>query len=158
MVDAEVSVETTELADVIDRLVEQANGETIRPKAVTLDMVWAKTSNADFANWLRDRKNSRRIPHQFEQCGYVAFRNEANKRDGMWKIGGKRQVVYVQRELSNKEAHDAIQALIEAAPKATVTDLNKAREEKMAETQRQPQTKNDDTERKAQNEDDDTPF
>ena len=98
-------------------------------------MVWSK-ANGDFANWLRDRKNSRRMPHQFEQCGYVAFRNAANKREGMWVIDGKRQVVYVQRELSNREAHDALDELkakIQAAKdkaREGVSDINKYREKK----------------------------
>ena len=39
MVDAEVSRETTELADVIDQLGVMQNGEVERPKAVTIEMV-----------------------------------------------------------------------------------------------------------------------
>jgi hypothetical protein len=163
MVDAEVSVETSELADVIDALgVKQSNGGVERPKAVTVAMVFSEAikSNVEFAAWLRDRKNSRRMPHQFEQCGYRAFRNEANKRDGMWKIGDKRHVVYVQRELSNREANDAINDLKAeeqtAKDKARegVADLNRAREEK---AQRQSQAKAD-ADRKSHDESDDTPF
>lgn len=166
MVDAEVSRETTELADVIDRLGVMQNGEVERPKAVTIEMVISEVIKngvmTDFASWLHERKNGRRIPHLFTDCGYVAFRNEANKREGMWKIGGKRQVVYVQRELSKREAHDAVQALIEKTPSATVTDLEQKRREReeaqRQEARRQSQTKNDGSERNSQDEDDDVPF
>jgi hypothetical protein len=164
MVDAEVAVETNELADLIDALgVKQENGEVERPKAVTVSMILSKAS-LGFSDWLRDRKNSRRIPHQFEQCGYVAFRNDADKRDGQWRIDDKRQVVYVQRELSNREAHDAIRALTAAAQKAAaerekktregVADLDKAREEK---AQHKSHGKTDDC-HKSRDESDDTPF
>jgi hypothetical protein len=166
MVDAEVPRETTELADLIDLLAVMKNGEVERPKVVTIEMVILEGIKnggiTDFASWLSDRKNSRRIPHLFEQCGYVAFRNEADKRDGQWRIGGKRQVVYVQRELSMREAHDAVQALIEAQPSATVTILEqrrRAREEaQRQEAQRQSQTKNDGSERNSQGKGDDVPF
>src|SRR5262249_6089712 len=46
----------------------------------------------EFAEWLGDRKNSRKIPHRMEACGYEPMRNDGAK-DGMWKIGGKRQVL-----------------------------------------------------------------
>ena len=161
MVDAEVSRETTELADVIDRLGVMKNGEVERPKAVTIEMVISEVIKngvmTDFASWLHDRKNSRRIPHLFGDCGYVALRNEADKRDGQWRIAGKRQVVYVQRELSKREAHDAVQALIESKPGATVTNLEQRCRER-EEAQRQSQNKNDGSERNSQDDDDSVPF
>ena len=168
MVDAEVAVETTELADLIDGLgVKQANGEVERPKAVTVSMILSSMVKAgatsSFYEWLRDRKNSRRIPHQFEQCGYVAFRNDADKRDGIWVIDGKRQVVYVQRELTNQEAHNAINELKTVEQRAKnkaregVADINKYREEKAAQA-REPQPRNDEATHKSQADDDDTPF
>jgi Family of unknown function (DUF5906) len=164
MVDAEVPRETTELADLIDQLGVKQNDEVVRPKAVTIAMVINGVGGGtlDFISWLGDRKNSRRIPHLFEQCGYVAFRNEADKRDGQWRLGGKRQIVYVQRELSKLEAHDAVQALIKSQPSATVTDLEQKRrqreEAQRQEARRQSQTKNDGSEHNSQNEDDDVPF
>jgi hypothetical protein len=56
-------------------------------------------SGNDLHEWLKDRKNRRAIPHRFDACGYVPVRNSARK-DGLWIIGGKRQVVYALRALS----------------------------------------------------------
>ena len=107
------------------------------------------------AGWATERTVAASPHLAWRLCGYVAHRNEANKREGMWKIGGKRQVVYVQRELSKREAHDAVQALIKAQPSATVTDMEQKRREREAaqrqEAQRQSQTKNDGSERNSQN-------
>ena len=46
-----------------------------------------------FAEWLRDRRNSRSIPHRFEDCGYVAVSNP-NDTEGRWKISGTRHTLY----------------------------------------------------------------
>jgi hypothetical protein len=76
------------------------------PAAVTLSQL-ASSASEDFAEWLRDRKNSRRIPHRLEECGYVPHRNEAAK-DGLWKVAGRRQAIYVQASLSAAERSAAI--------------------------------------------------
>jgi hypothetical protein len=55
-------------------------------------------ADGDFAVWLRDRRNARRIPHRLEACGYVAVRNDAAK-DGLWKVNGRRQVIYAKSVL-----------------------------------------------------------
>jgi hypothetical protein len=56
-------------------------------------------ADADFALFLRDRKNARRIPHRLEACGYVAVRNEHAKA-GRWKVQGRDVVVYGRATLS----------------------------------------------------------
>jgi hypothetical protein len=58
-----------ELADVLDDLG--------RPDAVTLSDVTNRAAilHLAFADWLRDRRNRRSIPHRFEDCGYVAVSN-----------------------------------------------------------------------------------
>jgi hypothetical protein len=89
IVDASRAPEDAELLDVIDIIGS--------PAALTLAQM-AGRATGDFAEWLRDRKNFRRIPHRLENCGYVAVRNEAAK-DGLWKIEGKRQVIYARAEL-----------------------------------------------------------
>jgi hypothetical protein len=58
------------------------------PNAVTLIQV-QQAASADFQEWLRDRRNRRRIQGRFERCGYVPVRNETAK-DGLWKISGAR--------------------------------------------------------------------
>jgi hypothetical protein len=73
----------------------------------TLAGVIANASQ-EFAEFLRDRKNSRKIPHRFEACGYVPFRN-SDAKDGLWKIGERRQAVYVRADLSFKNQRAAVQ-------------------------------------------------
>jgi hypothetical protein len=74
-----------------------------------------RVQNIDFAEWLRDRKNNRILPHRLEKCGYVAVRNDTEG-SGRWKIGGKRQTVYARFELSNAERYNAIKELQKAEP------------------------------------------
>ncbi len=85
IVDANRAPEDAELADVLDELGKDA---------VTLDMLIAKATG-EIEEWLRDRKNRRVIPHRLEQCGYVPVRNDAAE-DGLFKINGRRQVVYAK--------------------------------------------------------------
>jgi hypothetical protein len=90
--------EDSEMADLIDHLGN--------PNALTLgDIIKTAVDNCDhnFAAWLSDRKNRRAIPHRMDKVGYVSVRNEADKRDGQWKIHGKRQTVYAKSELSFHE-------------------------------------------------------
>jgi len=91
IVDANRAPEDAELADVLDRMGN--------PDVVTVAEVILETSDESFADWLRDRKNRRLIPHRFEQVGYVPVRNDGAG-DGLWKVRGKRQVVYAKAELS----------------------------------------------------------
>jgi len=79
IVDASRSPEDAEMADALDGL--------RWPATATIAEVIAKASS-EFGEWLRDRKNARRIPHRFEECGYVPVRNP-DATDGLWKIGGR---------------------------------------------------------------------
>ena len=101
IVDANRAPEEAELADVFDGLGN--------PDATTLAKIRVKADN-DFGDWLRDRKNRRAIPHRLERCGYVSVRNDAAK-DGLWKLAGKRQVVYARAELSIRDRAAAAQKL-----------------------------------------------
>jgi hypothetical protein len=100
IVDSSRAPEDAEMADALDGLG--------RPAAVTLEGIIGRTgSNAPgFADWLRDRKNRRKIPHRFEECGYAPVRNP-DASDGLWKIGGKRQAVYARRDLSTRDQIEA---------------------------------------------------
>jgi Family of unknown function (DUF5906) len=93
IVDASRTPEDAELADVLDELSS--------PDAITLARVLSKATG-DFAEWLRDRRNRRQMPHRFEQCGYVPVRNDAAN-DGLWPINGKRQVIYAKASLSLRD-------------------------------------------------------
>ena len=93
--------EDAELADVLDDLGQ--------PDVVTLDQVASRASlhQPSFAEWLRDTKvNARRIPHRFEDCGYVAVRNP-NDSEGRWKISGKRHTIYGKANRTESERLDA---------------------------------------------------
>jgi hypothetical protein len=84
IVDASRAPEDAELADALDR--------AGNPTVTTLAEVAANSSQG-FSEFLQDRKNSRKIPHRFEACGYAPVRN-GDAKDGLWKIGGRRQVVF----------------------------------------------------------------
>ena len=88
--DAYRAPEDDELADAIDALGS--------PEALTVGQVTGHAV-AVFAEWLRDRKNARRIPHRFEECGYVAVRNPGDT-EGRWKIDGRRHTIYAKARLS----------------------------------------------------------
>jgi hypothetical protein len=94
IVDASRAPEDAELADVLD------NG-LYSPDAVTLGQLQDKATG-EFQQWLKDRKNRRQIPHRLEQCGYVTVRNDTAE-DGLWRINGKRQVVYAKASLSLRD-------------------------------------------------------
>jgi hypothetical protein len=93
IVDANRAPEESELADILDRLKN--------PPATTLAKIVAE-ADEDLSEWLKDRRNRRVIPHRLERCGYVSVRNDAAK-DGLWKLGGARQVVYARTDLSLRD-------------------------------------------------------
>jgi hypothetical protein len=103
IVDASRAPEDAELADVLDRM--------DNPDAVTLTEIILEGHDSDFVDWMKDRKNRRLIPHRFEQAGYAAVRN-ATAKDGLWKIKGKRQVVYAKATLSITEQMKAVRKML----------------------------------------------
>ena len=101
IVDANRAPEDAELADVLDDLG--------RPDAVTLTIL-IQQANGDVHDWLADRKNRRVIPHRLERCGYVPVRN-SDADDGLFKIKGRRQVIYASGGLVPRERLKAARAL-----------------------------------------------
>jgi hypothetical protein len=108
IVDANAAPEEGELADIIDKLSVDENGNTRPINAFTLSTLAGKAAG-DFYDWLTDRRNRRAIPHRIERCGFIPIRSSTA--DGLWVIKGKRQVVYARAELSRKEQHRAAQVL-----------------------------------------------
>jgi hypothetical protein len=90
IVNASRAPEDAELADALDKL--------DNPNAVTLAEI-ADKAEPGLAEFIRDRKNSRIIPHRMEACGYVALRNPSAD-SGLWVIKKRRQIVYVKSHLS----------------------------------------------------------
>lgn len=89
VVDAGRAPEDAELADVLEKMQW--------PDVFTLTVLTERAPD-DFRAWLTDRRNRRNIPHRVDAAGYVAVRNDGAK-DGLWKVDGKRQVIYAKREL-----------------------------------------------------------
>ena len=109
MVDAGRSTEDADMADTIEKLGT--------PAALTLGQIATVAVDPAFRSFLVDRKNRRTIGHRLREAGYDALRNAAAQ-DGMWKVGGKRQVVYARRDLIENERLAAATAL---AAQSTVT-------------------------------------
>jgi hypothetical protein len=109
IVDANRPAEDADLADAIDELARleagRPNGDyrpiktAERPAALTVaEILYAGNPDAGLADWLRDRKNRRVIPHRLERCGYAPVRNNAAD-DGLFAIKGRRQVVYGRNDV-----------------------------------------------------------
>ena len=89
IVRANRTTEESELQDIIDDLGN--------PDAITLNQIELKASH-DFLQWLLERKNRKAFSHRLELCGYGAVNNESSD-DGLWRINGRRQVIYTQSKL-----------------------------------------------------------
>lgn len=96
IVNAARAPEESELADVIDSLRQ--------PQAVTIGMITTQAAidHPDFADWIKDRRNRRQIPHRMESAEYEPVRNDCAK-DGLWVVDGKRQAVYVKQDMTLAE-------------------------------------------------------
>jgi hypothetical protein len=101
IVDASRAPEDGEMQDAIDRLGA--------PDVLTLNQI-INQADADFALFLRDRKNARRIPHRLEACGYVAVR-DAGTKDGRWKVHGHNLTIYGKASLSIRDRFAKAKAL-----------------------------------------------
>jgi hypothetical protein len=106
MVNAGRAPEESLMSDLLDALGH--------PPAVTLEQIIekARTVNMELVDFLKDRRNSRQIPHRLDGAGYTAVRNPSDKRDGQWKINGKRQTIYARKELNVQQRYAAATALL----------------------------------------------
>ena len=105
IVESNRAPENAELADALENI--------DNPDAVTIKMVIdALPDTEEFRYWLKDRKNSRQIPHRFEECGYVAVRNPYES-EGRWKIGKNSYAVYAKKTLSRRDQIIAVEKCIE---------------------------------------------
>lgn len=100
IVNAGRASEDAEIADLIDALQH--------PPALTLSDLITRAP-ADLAEWLRDRKNRRRIPHRLEAVGYLPVRNPTAE-DGLWKVDGKRHVIYGPAPMTERDRQAAAEA------------------------------------------------
>ena len=72
------------------------------PVIVVLDQLCGIEADPDFAKHIKDRKNRRMIPRWMEACGYRIVRNPESKQ-GLWKIHGKKQIVYGKADVHIRE-------------------------------------------------------
>lgn len=94
--------EEASLSDALERL--------NMPHAVTIAQV-KKVADEELFEFLGDRKNSRRFPIQFEQCGYTPVRNKQAK-DGLFKVNDKRCTIYALQSLSASERMIAAEKVV----------------------------------------------
>jgi hypothetical protein len=105
IVDANRPAEDSDLSDLLDGLG--------RPPAVILDSLIehaAKIQTYEIMDWLKERKNRRVILFRLETCGYVPVRNDTAK-DGCFKVGTRRKVIYARSDLALRERFAAAQNL-----------------------------------------------
>jgi hypothetical protein len=107
IINANRAPEDAELADALDEIAKGGRWVT----AVTIPMLVA-AATGDFLPWLQDRKNRRVIPYRLEGAGYVQVPNDAAQ-DGLWKISGKRQVIYARNDLSAADRLKAARQIVE---------------------------------------------
>jgi hypothetical protein len=108
IVDASRAPEDAELADLLDAM--------RNPNAVMLSQI-INRATGDLAEWIRDRRNRRAIPHRLQQCGYVQVRNEGAK-DGLWSVNSRRQAIYGKADLPLRERMRAAGILATDAEKS----------------------------------------
>ena len=105
IVNANRAPEEAELADLLEILGNPA--VVTKEELITV----ANEKLSEFADWLRDKRNARQLPHRMESAGYVPVRNEADKHDGHWKVGMSRVVIYAQKTLALRDQIAAARAL-----------------------------------------------
>jgi hypothetical protein len=98
-------------------------GDPELPNAVTVEQVAAMAAQnlrefGDFYSMITDRKSRRSMPGRFERAGYVSVRNPGDRKDGLWAINRKRQVIYARKELSINDQYAAADALIKEAERS----------------------------------------
>jgi hypothetical protein len=110
IVAANAEPQDADLLDVLDRLDDFGRG---RPAAVTLDQIRQSCDCPEgLQRFFADPKNRRTANHRLERAGYASVNNPDNA-EGRWRIEGKRQMVYAQRDLSAAEQQAAARDLIE---------------------------------------------
>ena len=87
-----------ELADAIDELKN--------PPALTIDELSAVAPSLE---WLRDPTKRKSTSYRITDCGYVMIENPGAK-DGLWKINGRRQAIYVHTDIPPDQRIGAAEA------------------------------------------------
>ena len=105
IVDAGRNPDDAQMRDIVEHL--------RNPLALTIaDAITAarEVQAHDFADYLGDRKNARKLSFRFEGAGYVRVTNDDAK-DGCFKVNGRRTPVYAQKQLATRERIAAAMSL-----------------------------------------------
>ena len=90
-----------------------AGGDAKNLPALTLSMMMGMPADVrtnGITEWLKDAKNRRIMPFRLQAAGYTPVRNR-DADDQLWKIMGKRQVIYARRDLKVEEQLEAARNL-----------------------------------------------
>jgi hypothetical protein len=101
MVNSQRPAEAAELADLLE---EMANPVVVTPAQLEIH------ANDELRVWMKDRKSRHLLGKRLADIGYDPLSNPDAK-DGLWKVNGKRQTVYVNRNAPASEAFAAVQRL-----------------------------------------------
>jgi hypothetical protein len=82
------------MADVIEQMG--------KPPVLTIGQIKAATSDEEFTEFLTHHRSRKLIPYRLEECGYTAVRNPDAK-DGLWRVNGKKQIIYARNDLLPRE-------------------------------------------------------
>jgi hypothetical protein len=96
------SSEDAELEDLLD--------EMDRPYAIPISRLLA-AAKGGLAEWMKEPRNRKAIPHKLEDSGYTMVNNSGAK-DGYWRLNGRRQPIYGRKDLSERERLTAVRQLI----------------------------------------------
>ncbi|MCP3462538.1 primase-helicase family protein [Bradyrhizobium sp. CCGUVB23] len=118
IINANRSTEDAELADLLEDMQEAKQKAGKALDTITLRQLIAKAAasegrHTEISWWLQDRSNARRIPHRLEACGFVPVRNP-DADDGLWRIRGRRQVIYARKDLTEQQRLEAVRQRLEA--------------------------------------------
>ncbi len=89
IVNASTAPEDADIADALDDL--------DRPAVCSIGTLVATPRGASL-DWMTDLRRRRSIPYRLERSGYVACKNP-DAHDGLWRINGRRQSLYVRADL-----------------------------------------------------------
>jgi hypothetical protein len=131
LVNANQTPEDAALADALDALgnpdaVTIRQIASVRDSSVSLFEQKTGGTSVHLESWLTDPRNARVIPHRMEAAAYVRVDNP-NSQDGVWKVEGKRTVIYANKDLSHGEQTAAAHKLIETT-KADKSRANRSSE------------------------------
>jgi len=125
MVEADAQPEDTELAEVLEQIERDEKQDGRKLDAVIIADIIARGPEP-LGWWLQDKKNHRKVPHRMERAGFVPVRNKDAK-DGLWKVSGRRCVVYVKTELRLAARLEAVTAKVaQGAMKPDLGDVKAA--------------------------------